>query len=106
MCGSCEMMLPLPIRDVSEHACVCRADSPCKHCTPQGVCTRAAAGVGSTGGSTGGALRQRVQQRLGLLEVSGVKALGEPMVDGCQEVMGFLALALLLPQASQTRSGS
>jgi hypothetical protein len=30
------------------------------------------------------ALRQRLQQRLGLQEVSGVKALGEPAIDGCQ----------------------
>jgi len=61
---------------------------------------------GSTGGSAGVALRQRVQQGLRLLEVGGVKALGEPVVDWGQEVMDFLALALLLPQASQTRSGS
>ena len=56
--------------------------------------------------SAGVALRQRLQQRLGLLEVSGIKALGEPMVDWCQEVMGFLAFALLLPESSETGSGS
>ena len=51
--------------------------------------------------AAGGALRQRLQQRLGLLEISGIKSLGEPVVDWCQKVMGFLAFALLLPQASQ-----
>src|SRR6516225_11337074 len=34
-------------------------------------------------------LRQGIQQRLGLLEVGSVKALGEPSIDRCQEVMGF-----------------
>jgi hypothetical protein len=48
--------------------------------------------------STGIALRQHVQQRLGLLEVGGVKALGEPAVDRRQQRMGFGLLALLLPQ--------
>ena len=47
MCGSCEMMRTLPRRDVSMHACVCRADSPGKHCTRQGVCTRAPHGWGA-----------------------------------------------------------
>jgi hypothetical protein len=49
--------------------------------------------------------RQRLQQRLRLLQVSGVKAFGEPVVDRGQEVMGFLAFALLLPQASEAGSG-
>ena len=35
----------------------------------------------SKGVSTGVALRQRVQQCLGLLQVGGVKALGEPVVN-------------------------
>ena len=51
--------------------------------------------------SAGVPLRQRLQQRLGSLEVGSVKALGEPAVDWCQEVMGFLAFALLLPESSQ-----
>jgi hypothetical protein len=41
--------------------------------------------------------RQFLQQRLSLLQVSGVKALGKPAVDRRQQVMGFRALALLLP---------
>ena len=36
---------------------------------------------GRQGVSDSVALRQRRQQRLGLLEVGGVKALGEPAVD-------------------------
>ena len=40
---------------------------------------------------------QGFQQGLGLLEVGGVKALGEPAVDLGQELMGIGALALLLP---------
>jgi len=62
--------------------------------------------VGSTGVSTGVALRQRVQQRLRLLQVRGVKALGEPGVDRRQQRVGLGALALLLPQAAQTRGGA
>jgi hypothetical protein len=51
-------------------------------------------------------LRQFRQQRLGLLQVSGVKALGEPAIDRCQEFISLDALALLLPQATQARSGA
>src|SRR6516164_1424401 len=72
---------------------------------PGGMHTRPA-GVGRTGRSTGGALRQRVQQCLRLFQVSRVEAFGEPMVDWCQKGMGFLALALLLPQASQAGRGT
>jgi hypothetical protein len=42
-----------------------------------------------------------VKQRLRLLEVGGVKALGEPAVDRGEELARFAALALLLPQAAQ-----
>ena len=56
--------------------------------------------------STGVALRQCVKQCLRLLQVSRVAAFGEPMVDWCQKVMGFLAFALLLPQVSEAGSGS
>ena len=47
------------------------------------------------------ALCRLLQQRLGLLEVGGVKALGEPAVDRCQQLAGLGALALLLPQAAR-----
>jgi hypothetical protein len=62
--------------------------------------------VGSTGVSTGVALRQRLQQRPGLLEVGRIKAFREPVVDRCQEAMGFLTFALLLPESSQADGGS
>src|SRR5262249_44285574 len=48
------------------------------------------------------ALRQRVQQRLCLLQVDGVKALGEPAVDRGEQVIGYRTLPLLLPEAGQT----
>src|SRR5882724_1081123 len=44
---------------------------------------------------------QRLQQRPGLLQVGGVKALGEPAIDRCQQVVSLGALTLLLPQATQ-----
>ena len=50
--------------------------------------------------------RQLLQQRLRILQVSRIKALGEPVVDWCQEVMGFLAFALLLPESSETGCGT
>ena len=43
------------------------------------------------------------EQRFGLLEISGVKTLGEPAVERHQQVLGFLALVLLLPQPTQTQ---
>src|SRR5216683_527146 len=49
---------------------------------------------------------QLLQQCLGLLEVSGVKAFGEPAVDGCQQLVGLGPLALLLPQARQAHSSA
>ena len=61
--------------------------------------------VGSKGVSTGVALRQRVQQCLRIFQVRRIKAFGEPPVDRCQEVMGFLALALLLPETRQAGGG-
>ena len=56
--------------------------------------------------SAGVALRQHLQQCLGLLQIGGVKALGEPGVDRCQQLTGFDALALLLPQPTQAHGGS
>src|SRR2546425_6058641 len=46
---------------------------------------------------------QCLQQRLGLLQVGRVKALGEPAIDRPQEVTGLIPLALLLPQPCQAR---
>jgi len=44
---------------------------------------------------------ERIEQRLGLLEVHRVKPLGEPAVERCQELSGPIPLALLLPQATE-----
>jgi hypothetical protein len=44
---------------------------------------------------------QLIEQRLGLLQIDGVKALGEPAVDLSEQLVGFGTLALLLPQPSQ-----
>src|SRR5215510_9508740 len=49
---------------------------------------------------------QRCQQRLGLLEISGVKALREPAVDRRQQRPRFVPLALLLPQAAEAHSSA
>jgi hypothetical protein len=40
---------------------------------------------------------QRVQQRLGLLQICRLKPLGEPAVDRRQELAGLFMLALVLP---------
>jgi hypothetical protein len=42
-------------------------------------------------------LRQRVEQRLGVLEVGGIEPLGEPAVHRGEEVVGLDPLALLRP---------
>ena len=57
--------------------------------------------LGRKGVSTGDASRQRRQQRLGLLQVGGLKAFSEPAVDRRQQLMGLSALALLSPQPTQ-----
>src|SRR5688572_14778393 len=44
---------------------------------------------------------QFLQQRLGVLQVGGIKALGEPAVDRCKQLPSLGLLALLLPQATQ-----
>ena len=41
-----------------------------------------------------------LQQRLSLLEVGRVEALGEPAIDLRQQLAGLSALALALPQAT------
>ena len=66
---------------------------------------RARAWLGSTGVSTGVALCQRVQQRLGLLEIRRVKALGEPAVDRRQQRPRFVPLALPMPEPTQAYGG-
>src|SRR5262249_9179836 len=58
---------------------------------------------GSKDVSTGVALRQCVEQRLDLLQVSRVKPLSEPAVDRRKQLAGFGALALLLPEPAQAQ---
>jgi hypothetical protein len=87
----------LPIRDFSEHSCVFRADRSMKVLHNQWVMNTHPALLGSKSVSTGVALRQRVQQRLGLLQVRRVKALGKPAVDRSQQLTGLDALAVALP---------
>ena len=45
------------------------------------------------------------QQRPGLLQVGGVEPLSEPAIDLSQQLPGFGALALLLPQPSKAHRG-
>ena len=46
--------------------------------------------------------RQCIQQRFGVLEIGGVKALGKPGVDLGQQVVRLLPFPLLLPEPTQT----
>ena len=61
---------------------------------------------GSKSVSAGLALRQRLQQRLRILQISRIKAFGEPTVDRCKEVVGFLAFAVLLPESGKAGGSS
>jgi hypothetical protein len=54
----------------------------------------------------GVALRQRLQQRLGFLEVSGVKPFGEPTVNIPKYLTRFFSLPLTLPESSKTGGNS
>ena len=47
-----------------------------------------------------------LEQCLGHLQISGLKALGEPAVDWGEHLVGLGSLALLLPQPAQTNGGS
>ena len=49
---------------------------------------------------------QLCQQHLGLLQISRGKALGAPVVDRCEQLVGLTAPALLLPQAGQAGGSS
>ena len=46
------------------------------------------------------------QQRVGLLDVGGVEALGKPAIDGRQQFIGLSTLALLLPEATEAHGGA
>src|SRR5262245_4838793 len=47
-----------------------------------------------------------IKQRLGLLQVGGIKAFGEPAIALLQQRAGFDALVLALPQARQAHGGA
>jgi putative transposase len=49
--------------------------------------------------------RELLQQCLRLLQVGGIKPLGEPAIDLRQELSGVIAPALLLPQPAQAHRG-
>src|SRR5713101_5911836 len=49
---------------------------------------------------------QLLEQRLRLLQICRIKALGEPAVDWRQQLAGRGAFTLALPQASQTHGGA
>src|SRR3954447_17877537 len=46
------------------------------------------------------------EQNLCLLQILGVEAFGEPIVDRGEKLVGVLALALALPQAGQAHRGA
>jgi hypothetical protein len=47
-----------------------------------------------------------LQQGFGILKVRRVKPFGEPGIHRSEQVIGFLALAVLLPQASEASRGT
>ena len=49
---------------------------------------------------------QGLEERFGLLQVGGVKALGEPAIDRRQQLAGVGPLALALPQPAQAQRGT
>src|SRR5262245_42305543 len=49
---------------------------------------------------------QLVEQRLRLLQIGGIEALGEPAVDRCEEVAGFGATALIAPKPGEAHDGA
>ena len=75
---------------------------PMKVLHTQGVMHTHPAWLGRQGVSTSMALRQRVQQCLRLLQVRGVKALREPVVDPCQQLTGVFTLPLTRPYPTET----
>src|SRR5262245_25137852 len=47
--------------------------------------------------------RQLLQERLGVLQVSGIKPFGEPVIDRGQQRAGLVPRALLLPKPTQAQ---
>src|SRR5215831_8813442 len=92
--GDAVYLLAVARRIACTDARLCDACSrlwrPLATCDTQRAMARA--WVGSTGVSPSVALRQRVQQCPGLLQVRRVKPLREPAIDRCQQRAGFGAL--------------
>ena len=51
-------------------------------------------------------LRELLQQRLGLLQVERIEALGEPAIDRGEKIVGLLPLALIAPEAGEAGGGA
>jgi len=49
---------------------------------------------------------QLVEQRLCLFQIGGVEALGEPAVDGCEQVAGFSMAALVAAHPGEAHGGA
>jgi PAS domain-containing protein len=47
--------------------------------------------------------RERVEQRLGLLQIERVEAFGEPAIDRREKIVGLLPLAVIAPKPRQAR---
>ena len=58
------------------------------------------------GARLAGCLPQCVEQRLGVLEVCCVEALGEPVVHRCEQIVRLLPLAVLGPQPREVARGT
>src|SRR5215475_5467613 len=63
----------------------------------QEVMNTRAASEGRKGVVAGVTLRQRLQQRLGLLQVGGIPTLGAAAIDRRQQLADFSSSALVLP---------
>jgi hypothetical protein len=61
------------------------------------VLTDASAGLRCRGTASS----QRVQERLGILQIRRIKPFGEPVIHLCQHLPRFVAFPLLLPESSQ-----
>jgi hypothetical protein len=49
---------------------------------------------------------QLIEQRLGLLQIARVEALGEPVVDRSEKIAGLIPLALIAPEARHAHRGA
>ncbi len=47
-----------------------------------------------------------MEERLGFLEVGGIKSFGEPVIDRGKQVVGVLTFVLVLPEPGQTHGGA